>query len=71
MRDVFDKVGNCTLIDRYESTDASKILHTILPNFFVMWDDKIKEGVIQGRDNGAGLCFLFLAQDAIRTERSY
>jgi hypothetical protein len=60
VRDVFDKVGNCTLIDRYESTDASKILHTILPNFFVMWDDKIKEGVIQGRDNGAAYAFYFL-----------
>ena len=60
VRDVFDKVANCTLIDRYESTDASKILHTILPNFFVMWDDRIKEGVMQGRDNGAAYAFYFL-----------
>jgi len=60
VRDVFDKVANCTLIDRYESTDASKILHTILPNFFVMWDDCIKEGVMQGRDNGAAYAFYFL-----------
>lgn len=44
IRDVFDKVADCTLMDRYESTDASKILHTILPNFFVMWDDEIKNG---------------------------
>ena len=60
VRDVFDKVANCTLIDRYESTDASKILHTILPNFFVMWDDDIKEGVMQGRAMGAAYAFYFL-----------
>ena len=60
VRDAFDKVANCTLIGRHESTDASKILHTILPNFFVMWDDRIKEGVIQGRDNGAAYAFYFL-----------
>jgi len=60
IRDTFNKVANCTLIDRYESTDASKILHTILPNFFVMWDDNIKEAVVQGGENGATYAFYFL-----------
>jgi len=60
VRDVFDKTANCTLIGRYESTDASKILHTILPNFFVMWDVLIKEGVLEGREKGAAYAFYFL-----------
>ena len=60
VRDVFDKVANCTLIDRYESTDASKILHTILPDFFVMWDVDIKKGVVEGMEKGAAYAFFFL-----------
>jgi hypothetical protein len=60
VRDVFDKTANCTGIGRYESTDASKILHTILPNFFVMWDVLIKENVVQGRERGAAYAFFFL-----------
>jgi len=60
IRDVFDKVGDCTLIGRYESTDASKILHTILPKFFVMWDDNIKNWMVQGRNDGATYAFDFL-----------
>lgn len=60
IRDVFDKVAKCPLIDRYESTDASKILHTILPNLFVMWDVEIKEWMVQGRRMGATYAFYFL-----------
>jgi hypothetical protein len=73
VRDVFDKTANCTGVGRYESTDASKILHTILPNFFVMWDDDIKEGIVQGRARGAAYAFYFLPKvqqdlrEAIRT----
>lgn len=62
IRDVFDKVANCTRMDRYESTDASKILHTIAPNFFVMWDDEIRKGMVQGRRMGATYAFYFLRQ---------
>jgi len=62
IRDVFDKVANCTLMGRYESTDASKILHTIAPNFFVMWDDEIRKGMVQGRRMGATYAFYFLPQ---------
>ena len=36
----FDNVANCGT--RYESTAASKILHTINPHFFVMWDNDIR-----------------------------
>ncbi|MBI2855997.1 MAG: hypothetical protein HYX93_04045 [Chloroflexi bacterium] len=39
---VFDEVAHCPRSTRYESTDASKILQTLLPQLFVMWDDKIK-----------------------------
>lgn len=60
IRDVFDKVADCTLIGRFESTDASKILHTILPNFFVMWDDAIKNWMVNGRRMGATYAFDFL-----------
>jgi hypothetical protein len=60
IRDAFDKVANCTIIDRYESTDASKILHTILPHFFVMWDNRIKEEIVHGGGNGAVYAIKFL-----------
>jgi hypothetical protein len=60
IRDVFDKVADCTSVGRFESTDASKILHTILPNFFVMWDDEIKNWTVQGRRMGATYAFDFL-----------
>lgn len=67
IRDTFSKVANCTHLGRYESTDTSKILHTILPDFFVMWDNEIKKGLVQGRRTGATYAFFFLkiAQDAI------
>ena len=60
IRDVFDLVANCALDNRYESTDASKILHTILPKFFVMWDKEIKDNLLRGGGNGAVYAFRFL-----------
>lgn len=60
IRNVFDWVANCTTIERYESTDASKILHTILPNFFVMWDDKIKTWTVGGGRDGRTYSYEFL-----------
>jgi len=60
IRNTFDKIANCTIIDRYESTDASKILHTIIPHFFVMWDDRIKQGIVRGGSNGAVYAIKFL-----------
>ena len=60
VRDIFDLVANCALDNRYESTGASKILHTILPNFFVMWDKKIKDNLVGGGRLGAVYAFRFL-----------
>jgi hypothetical protein len=34
----------------YESTDCSKILHTILPDLIVMWDREIRKGIV-GNEN--------------------
>lgn len=48
IRSIFDKVA--VYKKSYESTDASKILHSIIPNFFVIWDNKIRQGVL-GKEN--------------------
>jgi hypothetical protein len=57
---VFDRVAYCTNIKRYESTDASKIIHTLLPRFFVMWDDEIKNWTVQGKNDGRAYAHTFL-----------
>jgi hypothetical protein len=41
---IFDSICDCSW--KYESTDTSKILHTIVPDFFVMWDRKIRERIL-------------------------
>ena len=48
IRAIFDKVAKCQ--SRYESTGTSKILHTILPHLIVMWDKKIRLGIL-GNEN--------------------
>lgn len=54
---IFDRIAMCPRTKRYESTDASKILHAILPNLFIMWDDKIRKAIVgEGRD---GRCYAF------------
>jgi len=48
IRGLFDVVAGCVREQRtrrYESTDASIILHTLLPRLFVIWDNDIKEGL--------------------------
>jgi hypothetical protein len=60
IRRAFDRVADCTGGGRYESTDASKILHTLVPGFFIMWDDKIKNETVQGGSNGAVYALKFL-----------
>lgn len=73
INEIFDRVADCPGTGRYESTDASKILHTILPSFFVMWDDKIKEGMVRGGHFGAVYANVFLPilqeelEEAIKT----
>lgn len=59
IRHVFNKVASCAL-GRYESTDASKILHAISPSFFVMWDDKIKKWIVEGEKTGIAYAFFFI-----------
>ena len=41
---VFDKIASCSL--KYESTDASKILHVLHPHLFVMWDRNIRQYIL-------------------------
>lgn len=73
IEEIFDKVANCSW--RYESTDASKILHTILPKLLVMWDRKIRKGILGSvnRNWGAVYAIEFLPKmqgeliQAIRT----
>lgn len=73
VKNIFDRVADCPGTGRYESTDASKILHTILPSFFVMWDDKIREEIVKGGHYGAVYANVFLPkvreelEEAIRT----
>jgi hypothetical protein len=62
--EVFDIVANCG--SRTESTGASKILHVLLPHFFVMWDMRIAGGyglcreATQPRPAGREYAFTFL-----------
>lgn len=43
---IFDGIAQCNRRDRYESTDASKIIHTINPELFIMWDRRIRNGIL-------------------------
>jgi hypothetical protein len=54
---IFDRIATSSRGNRFESTDASKILHAILPRLFVMWDNKIRKALVgEGRD---GRCYAF------------
>jgi len=59
IRRIFDEIADCTLTGRYESTDASKILHTILPNLFVMWDRNIRRGYLGNPNNKEGYYYAY------------
>jgi len=48
---IFNTIANC--FHRYESTDTSKIIHTINPEFFVMWDRGIRSSFL-GNEEGKG-----------------
>ncbi len=47
---VFNCMASCNYEGRHESTDASKIIHAINPQLFVMWDRKIRKGVMGGEN---------------------
>ena len=57
---IFDRIANCPRKRRFESTDASKILHTIIPELFVMWDDKIRKEIVGDAKDGRCYAFEFL-----------
>lgn len=42
---IFEEIAHS--FPRYESTDTSKIIHTIHPDLFVMWDDSICYNVLK------------------------
>jgi len=48
---IFNKVALYYDDYRYQSTAASKILHAINPSLYIMWDSKIREGILGHRDN--------------------
>lgn len=55
---IFDRIAMCPRKKRFESTDASKILHAIIPNLFVMWDDRIRKAII-GYQKNDGRCYVW------------
>jgi len=57
---IFDEIANCPRTRRFESTDTSKILHAIIPNLFVMWDDKIRKAIVGEEKRGRCYAFEFL-----------
>jgi len=72
--EIFDAIANCPRENRYESTDTSKILHAIFPNFFVMWDHKIRMSVVGKEKDGECYAYKFLPkmkEEAIECLKSY
>lgn len=50
IKKAFNSMANCNYEGRHESTDASKIIHTINPKLFIMWDRSIRKGIL-GSEN--------------------
>ncbi len=64
IENIFAKIAYCG--SRSEATGASKILHTILPNFFVMWDASIRPGyAVTGTPQGYAYKFLTRIQKQV------
>jgi len=61
--EIFEKIARCSS-RAYESTDCSKILHTMLPNLIVIWDRKIRQGLLgdENKRSGAVYSLEFLPQ---------
>ena len=51
---VFDSLAKCCRIRKFESTDTSKAMHGMIPELFVMWDDKIRKGILGVKGTGSG-----------------
>ena len=57
----FDKVEKCTRTSRRETTAAPRILHTILPSLFVMWNSDIRKAILGDEDkHGKDYAYDFL-----------
>ena len=54
---IFDKTTK-NLGEKRQSTDASKILHTLLPKLIVMWDRKIREGILKNVNKDFGAVYV-------------
>jgi len=50
IKTAFNSMANCNYEGRHESTDASKIIHTMNPQLFIMWDRSIRKGIL-GSEN--------------------
>jgi len=61
---IFDKLALYTYErkERFELTGTSKILHVILPELFVMWDIKIRRGILgdSNKKRGKDYAYKFL-----------
>lgn len=64
----FDLIARCTTVGHFEGTDASKILHTVLPDVFVMWDDKIRRGILGHRADKDSRTYAFQFLPRMRQE---
>lgn len=58
IKDVFDNLANLSSY-KYQSTDCSKMLHTMLPNLIVMWDREIRRGVLGSPDKNWGTPYVW------------
>ena len=58
---IFEALAECRLpaTKRYESTGTSKILHTVNPRLFVIWDASICGGYAVGREQSKGYDYAF------------
>jgi hypothetical protein len=74
MAGIFNRVAGCSRRGRFESTDASKILHVLIPELFVMWDDRIREELVEEEKDGRSYAYRFLPmmqEEARRCVDSY
>ena len=55
---IFDKTAK-NLSDKHQSTAASKALHTILPKLVVMWDRKIRAGILKNVNKDYGTAYVW------------
>jgi hypothetical protein len=67
IRNILDKVAWCSGRAE-ESTDSSKILHTILPHLIVMWDRQIRKGVVGNENKKSGSVYALEFLPKMRTE---